>query len=463
MRKGLVKRSLSLKNLIYRPRTFKVLPLMPRFFYNFDRLLLFLSISALLFLAFVAGGVSVYYKWPLYGLIHDAHEAEDALKSKEKRLAQAAKEKAIRIKTPVIKIHERGASTGYNLITSDRYSGALLIDMDGHIVHQWRADFSTVWPSPSHVSNPFPDHRIGWSDAYLYPNGDVLGIYEAAGDSPYGYGLVKIDKDSNVLWRYSANVHHRLSVDENGMIYVLIQKSGKTPKLENAHFKSSRIMEDILVVLSPDGKEKRRFPLVGALLRSGYGSLLSGYTQKWLKKGDILHTNYVMPLSAEMAQHFPMFKPGQLLISMRNPNLIGVFDPDKNAFIWMTKGPWKMQHYVSFQSDGTLAMLDNIGARGHSRILRYDPSTKETSSIYGGDKNHRFMTRIRGMYQPLANGNWLITSAQQYRMFEINHRGKIVWEMANPIVKSDNGKAVALITGRRYQAGDLPFLKGNAP
>ena len=50
--------------------------------------------------------------------------------------------------------------------------------------------------------DPRPDPSIHYRNAYLYPNGDLLAIYEAAGDTPWGYGLYKMDKDSRLIWKY---------------------------------------------------------------------------------------------------------------------------------------------------------------------------------------------------------------------------------------------------------------------
>ncbi|NJR76693.1 MAG: hypothetical protein HC773_30360, partial [Scytonema sp. CRU_2_7] len=44
------------------------------------------------------------------------------------------------------------------------------------------------------------------------PNGDLLVIYEGVGDTPWGYGLAKFDRDSNVVWKYLEQVHHDVEV-----------------------------------------------------------------------------------------------------------------------------------------------------------------------------------------------------------------------------------------------------------
>ena len=70
--------------------------------------------------------------------------------------------------------------------------------MDGRPVHIWGPLFSAVW-DPSAVRRLQPDTHVYVEKTVLYPNGDLLAVYVAVGDTPWGYGLVKMDKDLRVL------------------------------------------------------------------------------------------------------------------------------------------------------------------------------------------------------------------------------------------------------------------------
>ena len=59
---------------------------------------------------------------------------------------------------------------------------------------------------------PVPDKFVSFRRTHVFPNGDLLAIYEAPGHWPYAYGLVKLDKDSKVLWRYADLANHDLEV-----------------------------------------------------------------------------------------------------------------------------------------------------------------------------------------------------------------------------------------------------------
>jgi hypothetical protein len=93
--------------------------------------------------------------------------------------------------------------------------------MDGEVLHEWRRPYSTVWNEGAAVKRPQPDSHVYFRKAMINPNGDLLALYEGVGDTPYGYGLVKLDRNSEVIWSYLAHTHHDLDIRPDGRIYVL--------------------------------------------------------------------------------------------------------------------------------------------------------------------------------------------------------------------------------------------------
>ena len=70
--------------------------------------------------------------------------------------------------------------------------------MKENILHEWSCTVNDIWPEKDFDGVA---HTGFWRRAYLYPNGDVLGIFE-------NIGIVKFDKDSNVIWRSDNRAHH---------------------------------------------------------------------------------------------------------------------------------------------------------------------------------------------------------------------------------------------------------------
>jgi hypothetical protein len=371
---------------------------------------------------------------------------------------------------------------GFTLYTTTEGAQATLIDMRGETVHQWALPFSKAWPHPPHVSSPMFDDQIHWFRCYLYPNGDLLAVYVTDVDTPYGYGLVKLNKDSQLVWAYPGRVHHDIDVAEDGTIYTLSQKLERTLPSGLEHLPNPYIA-DSLVMLSPDGRELANMPIIDLFLNSPYSlkfslstdglmplpeSPLAGISPpssdttsqvsltELLGKGDFIHANSVRVLRRALAPKFPLFKPGQVLISLRNLDTLAVVDTHTRSVVWAATGIWRIQHDAEFLDNGHLLLYDNSGSIKGCRILEYDPVTQAIPWAYSSENATRFTALFRGMKQRLPNGNTLIVDPDNGRMFEVTLNKELVWEcFCSRIV-------TALTSARRYRENELPFLKGKA-
>jgi Arylsulfotransferase (ASST) len=125
------------------------------------------------------------------------------------------------------------------------------------------------------------------------------------------------------------------------------------------------------------------------------------------------------------------------LVSIRNLNLLIVFDPDTRVVKWAQTGPWLRQHDPDFMPDGRIMVFDNrnddAGGRllGGSRLLAIDPVSREVETLYEGTESEPFFTAGRGKAQQLDNGNFLITETQFGRVLEATPDGEIVWSFVN--------------------------------
>src|SRR3546814_7908253 len=84
------------------------------------------------------------------------------------------------------------------------------------LLHRWQLSFSAVWNETSPVKEPMPDNFFYWRKARLLPDGGLLAIFVVTGDTPWGYGMVKLDKDSNVIWSYLGQTHHDFDMGADG-------------------------------------------------------------------------------------------------------------------------------------------------------------------------------------------------------------------------------------------------------
>ena len=304
------------------------------------------------------------------------------------------------------------AYQGLNLYVSGHAPEALLMDMAGKSLHTWRYDFYSAWPK--YPKDKAPNH---WRRAHLYPNGELIANYGGA-------GLIKIDKDSKLLWKYGERVHHDLDVHESGVVYTLIRKGERIPALSPSHL----VVMDYIVLLSPEGEELRRISLFDCFADSDFKPVIKAMK----KRGDILHTNTIEILDGAHVDKDPAFKKDNLLLSFRNLSSIAVVDPEAEKVVWYKKGAWRYQHQPTFTPDGSLILFDNSGLGERSRVLEFDPATMKETWAYGNGPDELFFTRLIGSAQRLANGNTLITESDNGRVFEVTPEKNIVWEFVTP-------------------------------
>jgi hypothetical protein len=449
------------------------------------RVMAALSILGIGALCYLSGAAVLFFQLPSGDFLEKAFRGARAWQQRGQStipaLSLEAAEEAQKMEGTRVDRPEK-TFDGFTLYTTTDATRATLIDMRGTVVHRWEMPFKQVWPDPSHIKHHPPDHLIHWFHCYLYPNGDLLALYHVDGDTPYGYGLVKLDKDSKVLWAYANRVHHDLDVDEDGTIYTLGQQivSEPPPGLESF---PTPYLADSLVVLSPEGRELQNIPIAEAFVNSPYALILATDNEsvslqanmltpaamlaKRDPKNDVLHANSVRVLKRAQAAKFPLFKAGQLLLSLRNLNTIAVLDQPTRSVVWAARGIWQAQHDAEFLDNGHLLLYDNYGNHEHTRVVEYDPQTQAIPWAYSGENSTPFTAVFRGIKQRLPNGNTLIVDPDARRLLEVTHEKALVWETFCPLfhINAVPGQRIrnhAVTSARRYGADELTFLKGAA-
>jgi hypothetical protein len=351
------------------------------------------------------------------------------------------------------------AQSGVNLVTSywwenDRWQPAIrLIDMQGSVLHQWTVKPEKIWPE-----TPFTDHVAGAMNtpnnyvhgAWLMPDGDVVFNVEYA-------GLVRMNACSEVVWTVPYRTHHSVFRDEDGSFWT----SGlnwRYTTIEGYIHPKPEFVDETLLQVSQDGEILREIFVLESIYKSGYGGILADAT----KKLDVTHLNDVETLSTTMADEFPLFEAGDILVSLRNISTVLVIDGESELIKWRLQYPLVRQHDPDFEPDGRIVIFDNRddmtqeGMRlGPTRLLSVDPTNGEQTDAYPLDPDQAFYTQTGGKHQLLDNGNRLITEAHGGRVFEIDPAGEVVW---NWIVDTlGDGLVPEVLEGSRYPAEMADF------
>lgn len=313
------------------------------------------------------------------------------------------------------------AAAGPNLYLSGHRPSAVLMDMDGTRLHEWRYDFEDAFPGFPTDKMEKSHMRQYWRRAWLSERGELLAIFE-------GHAMLKLSPTSELLWTFEGKPHHDLEVTDDGEIYVLTRTAHVIPRIHP----TEPVLEDFVSVLDRDGNETRRVSVLEAFENSGFAHTLS----RMPRHGDLLHTNTIELLDGRLADAVPAFAAGNVLISCLKTSTIAVIDLDAAQVVWAMNGSFVRQHQPTVLDNGRLLLFDNLGGKdltiGRSRVLELDPATREIAWSYEGTAEAPFQSDTCGSCQRMPNGNTVITESDYGRAFEVTPDGDIVWEFVNP-------------------------------
>lgn len=335
--------------------------------------------------------------------------------------------------------------------------GLNLISMDGRVLHRWRFDMTEIWDSSPHTDRTagkwFGHGNTHIHGTYLLPDGSVVLNLD-------NFAMMKIDRESNLVWKLDMRTHHSIYMDERGDFWVCCRRWHEQTVDQFVGLEPP-YMEDYILVVSPEGEPKREISLMESMYRSGYYGLLFAEREN----PDLLHLNDVELLEGDKAGSFWMFERGDIVVSPRNINTLFVLDGKTHDIKWAFTYPLIWQHDPDFTEDGYITVFDNQIERpsrnapvGGSRILRINPETGGFEVVYGGNDEQYFYSEIGGKHQHLPNGNILISEMWCDRIFEITENGRIVWSWIAPEWEKFRPIGDKIWEGERYDYKYLEFI-----
>lgn len=346
-------------------------------------------------------------------------------------------------RTGVTRWDPERAANGLNLYVSGHAPEVLLIDMEGRPVHRWSYAFERAFPEKTPTLDTAYIRR-----ALLYPDGHLLAIFQ-------GGGMIKLDRNSKLLWASDLSFYNHLSLDSQGRILAIAKTAKVVPGLRL----DEAILEDSIVWLSPDGEVRRRLSLLEAFTSSAFADLIHPLPNH----ADIFHTNTVFEVASLDAGGSALLRPELLIVSLREIDTVALIDPGSAEVIAAWRGPWRAQHQPVPLATGRLLVFDNQGAASGSRVIEFDPESETVPWTYPGEEGEPLSSPEAGSNQRLANGNTLITESESGRALEIDPDLQVVWEFVSPHRAGERNELVAtLFDVVRLPAGSLPFVDADA-
>ena len=315
-------------------------------------------------------------------------------------------------------VHDASTAMGkghYAILGWDEGLGSYSVrlhDGAGALAHTWPIDEMSFSDKPKR--RQFAPHAME-----VLNDGSVVVSYGKLGI------MARVNSCGEALWVRDGFYHHSFAPAADGGIWSWYGEGSAFGQIQD------------IVKFDPEtGDDIKRISLTHDVITRSRDSALAfsmypdfPFVPDHKNPRDIFHTNDVEELLPELAPAFPQFEAGDLMISIRELDLIAIISPD-GALKWTKYGPWLKQHDPDFEPDGRISVYDNSRFRPRSAIITIDPITMETSDALPGFEG-QFKSEYRGKHQLLPNGNRLVTIPQQGQAIEVTPDGKVAVEFNN--------------------------------
>ena len=298
---------------------------------------------------------------------------------------------------------------------------AWLLDAQGHQHHTWPIDYRALDPDGPLNGSDTPHGLL------VFPDGSLLLNFD------HGDVMARLDACGNAMWVRHGIFHHSFDLDDDGTVWTW---SGSGTPYAHHH--------SLLRFDPATGETLEEHDLIGDILarnpeleivlgtRTDFPFRHFDRTPNDPSVADLFHPNDVEVLNAADAAAFPGLAAGDLMISLRNRDLVAILDRQDLRLKWWSIGPWTMQHDPDFTADGWISVYDNNTGLGRSEIIRMDPRSREvTNPLRNGDV--RFYSGTMGKHQILPGGLVLIVVPAEGRTLVATGDGDRVFEFNNVV------------------------------
>ena len=266
----------------------------------------------------------------------------------------------------------------------------------------------------------------------IMENGDLIS------NSSQG-PLVRINKNSEIVWLVDRQTHHSITLDHNGNIVVPVVSQSPPDK------KINPTREDgYIIVNSNTGKIIYEENVRDILEINSYFGLLYGIGSP---EQDLIHLNDVETILEDDR----FVKRGDLVFSLRNLSAVFLYRPSSQKIIWLKNGPWLKQHDVDYMGEGIFTIFDNgtIDDNNFSRIKEnqpqhryqnnqnsikeYDMKNDTISEIFSLTKNNEIFTPSQGLHRILRNDDVFIDEGDSAVLHRVSKNQKLIWSYVHNI------------------------------
>ncbi len=278
-----------------------------------------------------------------------------------------------------------------------------LIDIAGDTVHEWNMPVR-----PGRDAVLLPSGNLGYNGSHeksanLYPAWDIW----------HGGHFMEVDKKGDIVWEHEDIYHHHDAqwLENGNLLYTVAAPLPTAPSIQS----------DIVKEVNRKGE----------------------VVWEW-KAWDHLDPDEYTIHECFNDDHWPMInglhqtQDGLVLMSLRTTSGIIAVKKSTGKIVWEIKYPLVAQQHCPVETfNGNILCFDNGNIRPssihHSRILEFDPDTREVVWSYTDPMPAAFFSPYMGSVEKIEwCGYYSICESAFGRIFEVNPEGKLMWEYVIP-------------------------------
>ena len=361
-------------------------------------------------------------------------------------------------------------ASGYTLYSQlNRNTSAVVVDMEGEVVHEWGI-------------NGFP--------VQMLPGGALMGAEGQFENTQGCQALLREEWSGEQSWYFDrwsnddgtwyARQHHGMVVEGNPVGYYA---PGQEPRIDGdvlvlahadkdvAAINPTPLRDDVIYEVNLQGElgdfvwyatdhvDELGFSAAARATLLAFEPARP--TFEWLHGNSIVRVGPNRHYEGGDAR----FHPENIIYSSRRANLVVIIDHLDGDVVWRIGpefsgqpeeglGQFVGQHFphiipVGLPGEGNMLVFDNGGNSGYpaasddvedftfsrdfSRVVEFDPAELELVWQYGsGDGEDRFLSELTSSAQRLPNGNTLIAAGDTGEIIEVTAEKRVVWRYVVP-------------------------------
>ncbi len=308
---------------------------------------------------------------------------------------------------------------------------------DQKIIHTWKPNLNDINKIAGNQSTTnVGKHTTFFNHPLLSADGCI--VFHVGGL------LIKVNKNSDVIWALNGHFHHSLEYDASGNIW---SPSVITPSKFFPRF-LSWVSDDAIAEISPEGKLLFQKSVSQILTENGYKGLVFGMG---IIESELIHLNDIQPALTSGKY----WKKDDLLISLAHKSTVFLYRPSTNKIIWLKTGPWLNQHDVDFVDSTRVGVFGNdivrmdLGYRllgKNNEEYTYNFKTDKVETPYTALlKKAKLETYTEGRSDILPNGDLFVEDNNNNRLLRGN-KNNVIWEYVDRV----DQHFAAIITWSRF-------------